>query len=1171
MPLTEQLLTRPLKIYSSSAGSGKTYTLTLQYLLLVLRHPENYRHILAITFTKKATEEMKRRILKDLYSLSKNPGAKYKTELENAGFSPEQIQKNAAKTLSLVLHDYTSFSVSTIDSFFQKVIRAFAQEINLGNFRLELDQNAVLDDLIDMLLSDVGKNRQLTKWLTRFAESKVEEGKNWDFQKDIRELAGEIFKDNFADFQSSVMAGQTNENPFYNYRDALYALKSEFEEKMLDIGMRSKAVLKRHGADISHFSFGKLGFMSYLLRLASPNLLPEKYEPSKRATDVNDGNAPAYKYEAKYPAKSAIPEAAWFGGIQEALAEAIDLYMTDFRLYLSASEVLRYIYTAGILSDLALKLAEYRDKNNLFLMSDASAFLQKIIDNNDAPYIYEKTGNKYRHFFVDEFQDTSSVQWENIKPLMTNSIASENTNLIVGDLKQSIYRWRGGDWRLLHEKVKADVGPFNVEQLSLQSNFRSYSNVIDFNNSIFRRSPALLHLELTSKYDNDRMRNLADKLVNAYDTAFQKMPESGKEGGFVQVSFLDPKAGPDVPDYAYSENQDNNADAEESPNLPWKEMAMAALPRQIEQLQDSGYMLSDIAILVRTATEGAKVAKTIMDYSHTADKSRYAYDIISSDSLSICNARPVRVIVNALRYQRNTSDSVALVDLIQEYNIYIKKTGKFHWEELPKILERRRKFNKNPFAVQLTDSADEQKEEDLLATLLPEEFIRKERRAYLNKLPVYELAEALVRIFGLNELADDVIFLQAFLDLVLEYTHKEQGDLAGFLDWWDSKGCTKKVQIPAGQNAIQILTIHKSKGLEFKAVIIPFCSWLINVDAKKANVLWAQTNTEPFNILSRVPVKYSGRLVKTIFSAEHASETAQAYMDNLNLLYVATTRAVEALIISAPLPKVNKAGLLPLNTVGDVLYNLCCAPLTEAAKAENLCALHEYWDDNRNTLTISNIKPAFVAPGSSLIPKTTHTESETDELDRSSPFVPDIFRSERWRNRLSIRPQSKGFFNRKIAEAEEDEETDRIDIREQRINRGLLIHEVLANLSETNTIEKLLEKARLDGQVTALQQAELLAETKQLFENPQIAAWFGPGWEVKTESQVMLPKGEMLRPDRVLLRDNRAVVIDFKTGSRNNKHSLQVKRYMDLMLQMGYTKPEGWLVYLSDGAVVEVA
>ena len=542
-----------LHIYKASAGSGKTHLLSQNYLKLAFKNKNNFNKILAVTFTNKAAEEMKTRIIEEINNIivkgnksvhfdSIKEHLKNKTELE--------IINRAKEIRDNILHNYSMFSVSTIDSFVQSVVRAFSYEINVSsNYALELDTEKVIKELTELLYNEITDNKELQKWLIKFADFKLQEGKSWDFRREIGVLAYEIFKEKFQSIYSFSYNTEENINNVDNKEklnillDEIYKIKTDFEKKMNYIADKSDVILKNAGIDNPKELGRNFGTITNFL---CNKIRERKYEPIKTVYNALDG---LHKWHAKKAKKEIIAIiSSVYKELYELIENAINEYEKNHCLYLSAKNTILNIHSFGILNDIASLLPEYRHENNLLLISDTTLLLKEIIGNNDAPFIYEKIGNKFKHILIDEFQDTSGFQWINFRPLIKNSLGEALFNMIVGDVKQSIYRWRGGDWKLLLSEVKESIGEAQVLEKTLDTNWRSKENIVDFNNSLFLTAPNIIqnqyNKELEEIGDNNVLQEMKTEnyysiLNNAYADCYQFLPNTKEKiGGRVLVNFI---------------------------------------------------------------------------------------------------------------------------------------------------------------------------------------------------------------------------------------------------------------------------------------------------------------------------------------------------------------------------------------------------------------------------------------------------------------------------------------------------------------------------------------------------------------------------------------------------------------------------------------------------------
>lgn len=826
-------------IYQSSAGSGKTYTLTREYLRLALRRPAYYRHILAVTFTNKAMQEMKNRIIGKLGEFRQGRFDSMAEELlGHTQWTKEDFRQRCDELLTHILHGYSHFAVSTIDSFFQSVIRSFAKELGLaGSYRLELDTDVILLQIVDDLLMEATDNKQVRDWLIRFSRENLQEGGNWDIRRNIMQLAQEIFQEHFKAIEEEV-AGQDRDLT-KNLKKELDRIIHVFEAEMKKLGETGLGIIKDHGLTVSDFTGGSRSPLNYLNRISNPSSSKD-FIPSKTVEELPQKE----HWYTKSSTKAAAISSATENGLRNAFECALEHYHQSFNTYNTAFQVNRFIYGYGLLADLTRKLQEYKRENDIMLISDATRFLRELVQDSDTPFVYEKVGSFFNHYLIDEFQDTSGFQWDSFRPLVDDSLAQGYKNMVVGDIKQAIYRWRGGDWELLLNKIREDIGAWRTKTENLATNFRSEANIIHFNNALFELIPKVMIYEGTKEGSEEW------KILNeVYSQARQEIPpiRTKDPQGYVNITFLKDEAG-----------------------FSWKDLVADKLPRVIEQLQDRNVALKDIAILVRRNKEGKDVADYLHQYQQDHADSHYRYDVVSNESLFLSSSSAVRLIIATLRYLQDDKNKVVQAHMAYEYQKSVRKSD--------------------------TEPHDIFRPSDnSFVELLPEAFTKIS--GALLFLPLYELTERLIDVFEVNRIQGQYAYLQTFQDLVLKFTQNEKGDVRSFLEWWEERGSKESIKVADDLDAMRILTIHKAKGLEFNTVIVPFCDW--ETDHQRSPILWSRTETPPFD-KGYLPLKYQKGLEQTHFSKAYEEERIKAHLDNLNLLYVVMTRAIHNLWVFAP-------------------------------------------------------------------------------------------------------------------------------------------------------------------------------------------------------------------------------------------------------------------------------
>ncbi len=1053
-------MSNPFHIYRSGAGSGKTYTLAQSYLKIALQDPKAFQMILGVTFTNKATEEMKGRIVRVLKELSNGENASMQKELcEALSINEKQLAEKARATLSNILHQYGRFNITTIDSFFNQVIRAFTREMGLqGTFTIDLDQKGVLEKVVEQMLLEIGnpEKKELRTWLTKFAELRVEEGKQWDFREEIATLAKEIFKEGFRNHIDAINRLTAEKGGLDALLKSLNTVRYSFESQIKGYPKAFFDYLDKNDLSITDFTRGGSGPAGLFNKFEKLDF--EITEPRRLA----NGNIEAWLTKANL--KKGHLNDHLESHILPLYGQMLSDFDNGYTAYISAVQVLRYFFTFGILTHINKYIQQYRDENDVMLIADLPDFLHQIIHDSDTPFIYEKVGSTYQHYLIDEFQDTSAFQWENFMPLVKNGTDEGKFSMVVGDVKQSIYRFRGGDWELLQSQVKTDIGDYNTDQFNLDTNWRSAPKIVAFNNELFTATKAVSTDFFKDQIAMDVPESLVDGINKRIEEVFETFSDVSQEvplhkdtlAGNVRIEFL--------------EEEDSKAE---------KEDTISRTIKYAEELQRQGYELRDMAVLTRNSREGATIAKAFLEYgnSELADPA-LRYDVVSSEALFLTSSHVVKFLVAMIKWLHDEKDVIVLAEWVYEYQRFIKTS-------------------------ELSDEAIFSSYA-LWESLVSEDFLQQKQ--ILKAKPLYEVVESLVDFFDLNKNAEEFTYLQGFQDAILDYSKNERGDIASFIDWWEETGKLKAIKISDDNNAIKILTIHKSKGLEFPIVFIPFLSWSFDQDPKKNNILWCEGagKPAPFNKLPIVPLRYESAMAKTYWADAYYEEKLKAYLDNLNLLYVAFTRPVEWLIAFGKKPKKSKFA-----TAADILYPVL--------------SQMEGWNEAEDKLHIGVVQTSK-----------THEVSKAEVQLTSYPSSP-------WRKKVNLQLRRSGGLLGTLS----------------KVDKGIVIHDLLSKIHYLEDLEKYKDH----------EEFEVIS---QVANEPTIKGWFDPSWKVYCEVPILLPGGDFRRIDRLNLKENETVIIDFKTGEPRNKDLSQVKEYASLLSQMGYSNISGYLIYLQDLKVVAV-
>ncbi len=975
-----------LTVYRSSAGSGKTRTLAKAYLKLALAQGKDYmKHILAVTFTNRATKEMKERIIEYLDDFSNDRKNNLTDEIcKELGMDRKALQQRSQEVLSAILHEYSQFAISTIDAFFQRVIRSFTREAGLlGNFRLEVDNDIVMDEVIASLLDEVGSEPDLTEWITQFSKASLEEGENWNITRKIKDFSGEITKEQFKRIEEDVLRATPERHKLI--RAALHKEEKAFYKAMKELADQALAIMRAKGITKDDFSHGDTGTAyKYFMEFAS-----ERYTDHTKPR-IQSALASANEWA---PKKSLNRQVLTDLAATQLIPILKKMTLQNHLGFHTAEAVLKNYYSYGLISDITRKLKSYKEDNNVMLLSDATKFLNGIINESDTPFIYEKVGTYFHHYLMDEFQDTSNLQWKNFIPLLREAWDQGNANLIVGDVKQSIYRFRGGDLELLQHEVANEFGADRIDWQVLNRNYRSEEAIVTFNNTFFAAASEQAAKVVSSPLPAEVYHDVVQEAVKT------------DAPGYVEINFLD-------------------RDEEQ-----WKDKVLGQLPGLFEKFQDLGVALSDVAILVRKNDEGQEVAKHMLQFQNSKEaKKGYRYDVVSNESLRLDNAFSVGVLIAALKFLNNPNDDIARGQLAYETSAGVH-----------------------------LDTLFVKAKENKLNDALPEAFLR--RQAQLKRLSLFELTEELIRIFELGVHKRELAYLQAFQDIILEFSAREKTDLSSFLDWWEMYKAKKSIKVSGNVPAANILTLHVAKGLQFKYVIVPFCNWTMSHEIK-SNLLWVSSAEKPFNEIGPVPVPHSSSMEKTLFRDDYEKEKTKLFLDNLNLLYVAFTRAESGLMAFAPRPSEAKE---KISFINDLLYRV----ISEGS------AFSDNW--NGSKYQTGNLNK----PG----------ESKRDSIQA---IQMDRYASCDWRKKLVIKREGSEFFNDTISE------------KRTRINHGIVIHKILSLISYKTEAQAVLDGFFLERAMLPEEREAITKSVMSIMEHPVIGQWFTKDWEVMTEQLILL-------------------------------------------------------------------
>jgi len=780
---------KPLTVYKASAGSGKTFTLATEYIRLLVENPQSHRNILAVTFTNKATEEMKMRILSQLYGIWKHlpESDNYLTNIqEKTGLAPNVISERAGMALNNLTHNYNYFRVETIDTFFQSVLRNMARELDLTtNLRIGLNDYQVEELAVDQLIEDLTTTDVMLQWILKYIMENISDDKSWNVIAQIKKFGQNIFKDYYKEVSLTLEQKMSEAGFFENYTTCLRDLRKAAEEHMKEIGESFFDTLEGEGLSVDDLSSKQRGIASFFNKLRKGT-----FDPSIIAPTVANHIENTEKWCPKaHPRRDAVLQVVE-SSLIHILKCAVEAQEKQWKIFQSANLTLRHLNQLRLLSSIEKKVRELNETENRFLLSDTQQLLHSLIDGSDSPFIFEKIGTQLQHVMIDEFQDTSTIQWQNFKVLLAETMSHEDgSNLIVGDVKQSIYRWRSGDWRLLNG-IEQQFNSMLMEIKSLSTNYRSTRNIINFNNTFFRHAAKVEYQALEELECDER-----EQLEKAYADVEQKVPDGKNNEGRVTIELL--------------------------PNEEYQEAVLEHTVEYVRELINEGVSQKDIAILVRYNFHIPLIAQYFLENLPEVS-------IVSDEAFRLDASGAVCLMIQALHLLLHPDDQLTKAAIVKTWLCAVQ--GK--------------KLTDDQFMI-AGNNLDE---------YLPEAYISHFEE--LLTLPLYELAEKIYSIFQLHRLEGQGAYLCAFYDHLANYVNENTTDIQSFLTEWDENLSKKTIQSDE-TNGIRLISIHKSKGLEYDHVIIPFCDWTL--EKSTDNIIWCQPTEAPYNDLPIAPIDYSPR------------------------------------------------------------------------------------------------------------------------------------------------------------------------------------------------------------------------------------------------------------------------------------------------------------------------
>lgn len=1045
------------QVYNASAGSGKTFTLVKEYLKILLFtgnnfNPYRFQNILAITFTNKAAAEMKERVLKNLndFSAGKKVDMFQKIQEETL-LSTEVIQQRSKVVLKNILQNYSAFNITTIDAFTHRIIRNFSFDLGLSlNFEVEMDSNQLLSEAVDLLLSKIGFDNELTQVLINYSLEKTDDDRSWDISNDLREFAKVLLNEN--DVNELKKLDKNSIQDFIDLKKHLKKRNKTIESQFKEIGEEGLEIISSMNLEHNDFYYSMLP--KHFLNLSQNFEKAGFFDQNKLRERIEENT---------FYSKSKSDDVK--ASIEEILPPLLNLYAkseTLYEQYTRNSLVLKSLIPLAVLKHINESLNEIKEQNNIRLNAEFNQIISEQIKDEPAPFIYERIGEKFQYYFIDEMQDTSELQWKNLIPLIENALVSETIEgekgnlMLVGDAKQAIYRWRGGKAEQFINLTN-DKNPFSVEKevKDLDTNFRSFSQIIDFNNQFFTH--------VSGFFDRENYKKLY--------TVGNNQKITNKEGGFVQISFVE-----------------KEKDDEE------KELVFAKKTLEIIQNLDSNFELNDICILVRKKRHGITLANYLSEQN---------IDIISSETLLLKNNETVDFIINLISFLNLNEDKESLSNAL--YYLSSKIGGE---------------LDKHEFINDLIHKSNN----EIFETLKTYNFSFNENE--FSSIPFYDSIEYILRSFNLVD--DSSAYIFSFLDTVFEYQQKKGSGLSNFLEYWEQKKESLCISIPEGKNAVRIMTIHKSKGLEFPIVIYPYD---LDIYKELKPRIWYETarNKEFLNVETSL-IDYSKKLTyigdqgQSLFAARRE----EIQLDSLNLLYVAMTRSVEQLYIVTE----NRSKNYSLNEAK--YYSDFFISFLKNRTDENS------WVETKDTYKFGDSKR--VLSNNEITLKDNNLELQN-------------FISSHWKNHnISIVANSSKLWDTN---------------QERSIIYGNLIHEVLSKIISKDDVENIVQQYIFEGIINNKESKEITNKVNAVVNHPSLEKYYNKNLRILNEQELISNDKEIQIPDRIVFYEGDVVIIDYKTGKPLKKHHDQLNKYERVMKELGHNTREKLLIYIESNISVQ--
>lgn len=1068
-----------LTVYKASAGSGKTFRLAMEYVKLLINNPLNYRHILAVTFTNDATKEMKERILLNLRSISRGQVDNFMlTVMAETHKSSDEVKRAATLALSNILHDYSMFSISTIDSFVQRIVQSILWEMGFhSSTEIKLDTDTYIEHAVDQILDSSATDEKMFNRIKEMMLGRLNDDKSHDIRTSLVKLGQLIYSEHFRMLSAKQKELMNDIALLDNVEQFVNRQLDDFAKNLNALGNKALVTISDAGFTADDFSYRKAGVYGFFLRASQfPKSEPKTWELVKpRVIKALNEVPQGWVAKSKTGSKSndSALETLIINSLHPQLQQLVNFIESRSEEYNTAYSISKNINTLWVINSIRSTISRLLSDEGAMLLVDSGPLLREFVTDNDAPFVYEKIGTRYQNYMLDEFQDTSQIQWSNFKPLILNSIATGCDNLLVGDVKQAIYRWRNSDWGILARGFDA---PFHPDYRSLDTNFRSLPQIVNFNNLLFEGvANNLKHwaLDLCDQALPESLHQLVEKV---YQNPAQKIlnPEQ-QPAGYVEIACA-----------KFTEKRTKDK---------LSEVVVAWMQKLIPQLFSRGYKPGDIAVLVRDKTEGNLIASTLLEMQ---------VSVMSQGALRLTASHAVRLCVAALKLVHNPGDKLAKGLLAKER--YMFADNQSDWAQA---------FMYQQFTTEIN---------------------------FLNNLrfkPLASIFEAILNYYDLTTKTDELPYIAMLHEKILELTKSGATSLNRFVEWWDQTGFKITLNMPQSDLSVNILTIHKSKGLQFPVVIVPF-SGIEIFNQNKRSFVWTEIDGPQYSTIPLYPVLSDMYLKHSTLSTVYKEESVQTLVDALNLLYVAYTRPKNELYAMFSYRQGKESG----------------------KKRE-----YAYQQLDEIVLPIINSMPA-ASVGSEMygdVMVDVHRFGVAEchhggavETHSDNAYELDTYCVGHELPRIAIQRDSSEFFRSEPAG------------NLGRAARGQLLHRLFSLINTLSDVPAAVEQLCFEGLLQAETAAKLEAHIKSLLSQSPYNQWFDGSWQVNAERSIINTDGQTYRPDRVMIRSAHALVLDYKFGARAAEHTKQVANYMQLLGAMGYTPVEGFVWYVASNKLQRV-